>query len=477
MKINYFKLTGIISMICFLTSTIAMSQVSIGTETPDASSILDLESTTAGLLIPRMTTAQRDAIASPADALQIYNITNKSTDIYIDGVWKSFLFSTNPSASSNLVSVYSLSDLPTPASGGITLDATKMYVFSGMVDISPNYITINGAGLRGTDPQKDGVMSSVSGAVLRSTNTSIFMQNFTVIPFGGTTKAYDFSDTTGTKFCNIFSGCSVVQIGSALGVGQVSGFKAITFIQNYWNVTDGLKVTGNVGKFTASYCFVVGITSGSGIELLSGLTVDDIDMANNYFIYSGQTGIKLNVGATVDRGRLTTNMFRGVTTPLSGLDSYTPGWKMQQNTNVPDTRAYSFIYFNSNATATSLPVSGTFYKIAGATTMIKQQRFTTGNNKLTYIGREPLVGRVLVVIGAISPSNSSSFTIAIAKNGTVIPLPAASMGTATNNQSFQITFNTEVDMVTNDYIEVFIKSNNGNSTSLTVSEMQFRVSD
>jgi hypothetical protein len=28
-----------------------------------------------------------------------------------------------------------------------------MYIFSGFVDISPNYI-MNGAGLRGTDPQK-----------------------------------------------------------------------------------------------------------------------------------------------------------------------------------------------------------------------------------------------------------------------------------------------------------------------------------
>jgi hypothetical protein len=36
-------------------------------------------------------------------------------------------------------------------------------------------------------------------------------------------------------------------------------------------------------------CFIDGITSGSGIEFLSGLNVDDVDLANNYFIYSGQT--------------------------------------------------------------------------------------------------------------------------------------------------------------------------------------------
>jgi hypothetical protein len=49
-----------------------------------------------------------------------------------------------------------------------------MYIFSGFVNISPNYIIMNGAGLRGTDPQK--TWSNVSGAVLRSTNT-VFIQD------------------------------------------------------------------------------------------------------------------------------------------------------------------------------------------------------------------------------------------------------------------------------------------------------------
>lgn len=183
-----------------------------------------------GILMPRMTTTERDNIAAPAEGLQIYNTTNNSSDIYSSGTWKSFLFSTN--SNSNLVYVYSLADLPTPASTVIILDASKMYIFSGFVDISPNYIIMNGAGLRGTDPQKDGVMSSVSGAVLRSTNTSVYMENFAVIPLTGTTKAYDFSDSTGTKFCNLFSGCSVIEVGTpSLGVGQISGFEAITYVK------------------------------------------------------------------------------------------------------------------------------------------------------------------------------------------------------------------------------------------------------
>jgi len=48
------------------------ANVGIGTTSPVASAQLELSSTTKGLLIPRMTQAQRDAIASPATGLLVY---------------------------------------------------------------------------------------------------------------------------------------------------------------------------------------------------------------------------------------------------------------------------------------------------------------------------------------------------------------------------------------------------------------------
>ena len=50
------------------------AQVGIGTTTPAASAQLDASSTTKGFLPPRMTGAQRDAIANPANGLVIYCI-------------------------------------------------------------------------------------------------------------------------------------------------------------------------------------------------------------------------------------------------------------------------------------------------------------------------------------------------------------------------------------------------------------------
>lgn len=62
----------------------ADGNVGIGTATPDTSAILELRSTRQGLLIPRMTTAQRDAIVLPAKSLIIFNTTTNRFE-YNDG--------------------------------------------------------------------------------------------------------------------------------------------------------------------------------------------------------------------------------------------------------------------------------------------------------------------------------------------------------------------------------------------------------
>ena len=51
----------------------AQNNVGIGTPNPDPSAIVDMQSTSKGILIPRMTTAQRLAVATPANALMVYD--------------------------------------------------------------------------------------------------------------------------------------------------------------------------------------------------------------------------------------------------------------------------------------------------------------------------------------------------------------------------------------------------------------------
>ncbi len=59
----------------------------IGTDINISSSILTLESTTRGFLPPRMTTAQINSIASPANGLLVYNTTIDYLCGYQAGAW------------------------------------------------------------------------------------------------------------------------------------------------------------------------------------------------------------------------------------------------------------------------------------------------------------------------------------------------------------------------------------------------------
>jgi uncharacterized protein (TIGR02145 family) len=75
--------------IALLFISIAQAQnVGIGTPTPAASAQLDVSSTTKGFLLPRLTTAQRTAIATPTDGLLVYQ-TDTPVGFYFFkvGVW------------------------------------------------------------------------------------------------------------------------------------------------------------------------------------------------------------------------------------------------------------------------------------------------------------------------------------------------------------------------------------------------------
>ncbi|MFY0602727.1 MAG: hypothetical protein JXQ93_02175, partial [Flavobacteriaceae bacterium] len=59
------------------------AQVGVGTDNPNASSALDVESTTKGFLPPRMTNAQINAISSPAEGLIVYCTDCSTKGIYV----------------------------------------------------------------------------------------------------------------------------------------------------------------------------------------------------------------------------------------------------------------------------------------------------------------------------------------------------------------------------------------------------------
>lgn len=76
------------TLLVIISITTINAQVGVGTNTPNASAALDVTSTTKGLLTPRMTSAQRVAISTPADGLVVYQTDNTpGLYCYVNGTW------------------------------------------------------------------------------------------------------------------------------------------------------------------------------------------------------------------------------------------------------------------------------------------------------------------------------------------------------------------------------------------------------
>jgi hypothetical protein len=152
--INNFTLT-LVAIFCSLAS---MAQVGIGTNSPNANAALDAVSNSQGMLFPRMTTAERDAIASPAKGLSIFNTTlnclqtNLGTNAAVNWIkWDPLDPSTNGTA---IVSAYTCSTASAGnmtagvAVSGVTQTITANVTTAGtyIISTTANGVTFSGSG-------------------------------------------------------------------------------------------------------------------------------------------------------------------------------------------------------------------------------------------------------------------------------------------------------------------------------------------
>lgn len=154
--------------------------------TPEASAWLDIKGTSGvykGFLTPRMTTAQRNGIASPATGLEIYNTETNTKDIYNGTAWVS-LASTASITTPTLQQVTSAGSTTTDVvtAGGIisTTDATVNGIKIGRGNssigtntaVGENSLFANTTGINNTALGKGTLANNTTG----NTNTALGTQ-------------------------------------------------------------------------------------------------------------------------------------------------------------------------------------------------------------------------------------------------------------------------------------------------------------
>jgi hypothetical protein len=116
-------------LLTIVVSVPALAQIGIGTKTPAPSAALEVSSTTnnKGILIPRLTATQKDAIASPAEGLLVYQTTAPiGFYYYTGGAWKLMAIQTDLASKVDKVNGKDLS-----SNDYTTTEKTKLLAITG----------------------------------------------------------------------------------------------------------------------------------------------------------------------------------------------------------------------------------------------------------------------------------------------------------------------------------------------------------
>lgn len=205
--------------------SIITAQVGIGTNTPDGSAKLEVNSTTKGFLPPRMTAVQRDAIANPVAGLIVWCsncCSNGEAQVYNGVVWTNMIGGAACAATPALSATSTVTDITgaTAASGGnITSDGGASVTARGVcwsISANPTIAdskTTNGSGTGSFNSSITGLTAGtlyyVRSYATNSTGTSYGAQvSFTtaslVVPvLDATTAASSVANTTASSGGNI----------------------------------------------------------------------------------------------------------------------------------------------------------------------------------------------------------------------------------------------------------------------------------
>jgi len=285
-KVRMKKLLFILFVV--ITTNMFSQGVAINTDSsnPDASAILDVKATDKGVLIPRMTQSQKNAIASPATGLLIYQSDGTSGFYYYNSsAWVIINYDNTVSAgSSNYIQ------------NGTSTQTSSNYNISGNGtlggDINVNGSDINGPGISGGS---NGILrinsnTDVRVALDKDANGS---QSFDVTNDGGSTAVFSVTEAgnvTANGYVRMLEAGSTPTYYTGIQSGDLTGS----------NLTLTLPTSaGTNGQFMQ--------TDGSGVTSWSTLT---------------QSGTTVNQTLTITPTTTTMVIIPGLTTTFTADASH-----------------------------------------------------------------------------------------------------------------------------------------------------------
>ncbi len=470
----------------------AGSQVGINTDLPDPSSILHIYSESEGLLMPRMTTAQKLAIASPATGLIIFDTSLNAFQFYDGTDW---VYISKSQRRDNYKLVKNITDLDDELTAGggtkYLLNTDFLYEINGTI-VFDFPIHLNGAYIEGVDSSEDILVNDSSGSLFEGDKGG-GLRNLTLsgtIPSGTKKQLFDINAVPGELLL-----VNNTVIANASKVGTLNGLSTVFLsVTQYVGNDDGFTII-DVSSFFVSNIFWTSSNTGTFMELLGSFT--NLQM-NGGRIEADASEIGIDVSSSptiVNDATLSQLSFVG-----AGLlvDPYTSGtyagfnfskdWNVNCSGIPLETDAESVGDINFNFTAgggasTSFSTNGVPKKLEGLTTSNNLFRFSSsGNNRVVYEGKKKRFFNVSASVSfeGNTPGDRYIFYIARGRAGDAVPTvidqtgvwkvvpDGATVGPTTIRDISAVPIVGVFDLEPNDYIEVWVERFSGTGQIFTV---------
>ena len=317
---------GLFCLFLMLGTVPAFAQIGIGTKTPAASAALEVTSSTnnKGILIPRVTATQKDAIASPAEGLLVYQTTVPIGFYYYTGnSWKLMAIQTDVASKVDKVDGKGLS-----SNDYTTTEKTKLSAITGTNTGDQTTITgnagtatklasprnINGVAFDGTADisiaaaasaeQLTGttIKSTVTGSSLTSVGT---LANLTVTnPIAGSVTGNAATATTATTVttnANLTGDVTSVGNATTIVADAVTTAKIVNSNVTYAKIQNVSATDKVLGRTTAGAGVIEEIaTTGSGnvVRATSPTLVSPVLGTPASGVATNLTGLPLTTGVT-----------------------------------------------------------------------------------------------------------------------------------------------------------------------------------
>ena len=385
------------------------------------------------------------------------------------------LFPTSTGLAGNeFVFVFSKLDLPTPVSGVITLANNYTYFITKTIDLTGDRIVagVNSVIIGGSS--ENCILKSTGLSASTALITSVYslpIRNITITHGTALNLDGDGTSTALDWFGVNFTDCAIV--------GTIKDYTNFVMSDSAFLNSGNLTFDGTIGTIGMSNCLFDCATTSTALILPSTLVVSRRFriIYSSFVVLSGETGISVDASATISSERyiLDTVNFSGGGTYTSGV-TYTDNKALFVNcVGITNTSTKGFMYMLNNGTDTTIGVSNVnvWVKATGTTTSGTNSKFTHTTNRLTYNGA--FTNSFLVTLNATARSGGTNQTISIgvAKNGTIISESEGIIRTTTSNVEHGGSTQAVVEMVANDYVELYVR--NTSSTDIRVTDFNFNV--